>query len=393
MRKKEKISRVSKLIVMFIAFTLFICFMPGTAGAAGNTVKIGAIFSVTGPAAYLGAPEEKTAVMLVEEINKNGGINGAQIELIIKDSGGSPEKAISFAKQLIEEDKVAAIIGPTTSGESMAIKDLCEKSKMPLISCAAAETIVDPIAHYVFKTPQNDSYVVKWIYGTMKKKGIKKIAVVSSNTGFGAGGKAQLEKYAAEYGITIVISEVYDKAATDLSALLTKVKSTDAQALVNWSIEPAQSIIAKNMKQINMTIPLFQSHGFGNIKYVEAAGEAAEGIIFPCGRLLIAEELPDTNPQKKLLMAYKTDYETKYKEQTSTFGGHAYDAILVLKTAIEMSKSTDSDKIVEAIEKITNLPGTAGIFNFSSKDHNGLGMDSIEMLTVKNGKFTLYKGK
>lgn len=133
--------------------------------------------------------------------------------------------------------------------------------------------------------------------------------------------------------------------------------------------------------------------GFGNIKYVEAAGEAAEGIIFPCGRLLVAEELPDSNPQKKILVAYKTEYEKKYGEQVSTFGGHAYDAILILKTAIENAKSTDRDKIVDTVENLKGLPGTAGIFNFSPEDHNGLSMDAIVMLTVKNGKFTLYKDK
>ena len=361
--------------------------------SADKTIKIGAIFAVTGPAAYLGAPEDKTARMLIDDINKNGGINGQKVELVIKDSGGSPEKAISFAKQLIEEEQVVAIIGPTTSGESMAIKDICEKAKTPLISCAAAETIVEPLAKYVFKTPQKDSYVVKWIYQTMKKKGIKKIGVIASNTGFGNGGKAQLEKYAAEFGITISVSEVYDKAATDLSSVLTKVKAAGVEAVVNWSIEPAQSIVAKNMKQLDMKVPLFQSHGFGNIKYVEAAGEAAEGIIFPCGRLLVAEQLSDKNPQKKLLIKYKTDYEKLYGEQTSTFGGHAYDAVLILKTAIENAKSTDHDQIAAAIEKISGLPGTAGIFNFSATDHNGLGMDSIEMLTVKKGKFAIYSDK
>jgi branched-chain amino acid transport system substrate-binding protein len=142
-----------------------------------------------------------------------------------------------------------------------------------------------------------------------------------------------------------------------------------------------------------MKQPLFQSHGFGNIKYVNAVGEAADGIIFPCGRLLVAEELSDKHPQKALLMKYKSDYETLFKEDVSTFGGHAYDAILILKTAIEKAKSTDSEKLVKAIEGIKNLPGTAGIFNFSAKDHNGLKMDSIEMLTVKDGKFTLYTAK
>jgi len=146
---------------------------PNTWGASREkTVKIGAIFSVTGPASFLGAPEAKTVQMLVDKINTVGGVNGMKLELVLKDSGGSPEKAVSFAKQLIEEDKVLAIVGPSTSGETMAIKNLCEENKMILVSCAAAEVIVNPVAKYVFKTPQKDSQAVTWIYRTMKEKGI-----------------------------------------------------------------------------------------------------------------------------------------------------------------------------------------------------------------------------
>jgi branched-chain amino acid transport system substrate-binding protein len=379
-----------------LAFSaLALCGLSAAFGApsGGEPIKIGAIFGVTGPAAYLGAPEDRTVRMLVDDINKSGGILGRQVQLIIKDSGASSEKAISFAKQLIEEEGVVAIIGPTTSGESMAIKDLCQKAGMPLISCAAAETIVDPVAKYVFKTPQKDNYVVEWLYQTMNKMGISRIGVIASNTGFGNGGKAQLEKYAAKYGIDIAISEVYDANATDLSALLVKVGAADVQAIVNWSIEPAQAIVAKNMRQLKMKAQLFQSHGFGNIKYVEAAGEAAEGIIFTCGRLIVASELPDSNPQKKLLVKYASDYKAMYKEDASTFGGHAYDALTILKAAIESANSTEPDKIVQAIEGLKNFSGTAGVFNFSSADHNGLQMDSIAMMTVKKGRFVLYTGK
>jgi branched-chain amino acid transport system substrate-binding protein len=376
---------------LFIAGLVFFALVP-TAWSV-DTIKIGAIFAVSGPAAYLGAPEERTARMWADDVNKSGGILGRKVELIIKDSGASSEKAISFAKQLIEEENVVAIIGPTTSGESLAIKDICNAAKVPLISCAASEAIVNPVMKYVFKTPQKDNFIVEWIYQLMNKKGISKIGVIVSNTGFGNGGKAQLEKYAAQYKIDIAISEVYDQNATDLTALLTKVKSAGVQAIVNWSIEPAQSIVAKNMKQLNMTAQLFQSHGFGNIKYVEAAGEAAEGIIFPCGRLLIANELPDSNLQKQLLVKYGTTYKAQYKEDASTFGGHAYDAFNILKAAIEAAKSTDADKIVAAIENLPNLPGTGGLFNFSATDHNGLDMDSIVLVTVKNGKFTQYLDK
>ncbi|TFG62416.1 MAG: ABC transporter substrate-binding protein, partial [Spirochaetales bacterium] len=369
------------LLVLILAGTAFAAGKQESAAAAGPPIKIGAIFAETGGAANLGAPEAKTLRMLTDEINAKGGINGRLLEVIIKDSAASAEKAVSFTKQLIEEDQVSLIIGPTTSGETMQIKDICEKAGVPLLSCAAAEQIVNPVAKYVFKTPQNDSFVVQWIYKTMNEMGISNIGVVVANTGFGNAGKGQLEKYAPDFNIKIKIAETYDANATDLTALMAKVQAADIQAVVNWSIVPAQSIVIKNMRQLGMKQTLFQSHGFGNIKYVEAAGEAAEGVIFPCGRLLIANELPDSNPQKALLVKYKNDYESKYGEDVSTFGGHAYDAFAIAVKAIQIAGS-DRAKLRDAIESITNFAGTAGIFNFSATDHNGLDMNSVEMLTV-----------
>lgn len=362
----------------------------GKKKAEGEPIKIGAIFAVTGPASFLGAPEAKTAEMLVEQINAEGGVDGRPIELIIKDSGASPEKAVSFAKQLIEEDKVLAIIGPSTSGETMQIKPICEEEGMILASCAAAEVIVNPVAKYVFKTPQKDSQAVTWIFNTMKDMGIKKVGVVSGNTGFGNAGKKQLDSMAADAGIEVAISEVYDKAATDLTDILTKVKGADVEAVINWSIVPAQSIVAKNMRQLGMEMPLFQSHGFGNVKYVEQAGAAAEGILFPAGRLLVAGDLPDTHPQKDVLTTYKKDYEERYEENVSTFGGHAYDALMIVVEAIEAAGSTDREKVRDALEEL-EFVGTGGVFKFSAEDHNGLGLDAFEMLTVKDGKFVPYR--
>jgi branched-chain amino acid transport system substrate-binding protein len=378
--------------VIGIAVVAVVLCVSGFAKAAdAPAIKVGAIFAVTGGAANLGGPEKKTAEMLVEKINKEGGVNGHKIELIVKDSGSKPENAVSFAKQLIEEDKVLAIIGPSTSGETMQIKNICQESKTILLSCAAAETIVNPVASYVFKTPQKDSDAARRILQVMREKKITKIGVITSNDGFGIAGGQQLTNLAGVAGITIDINETYDKQETDLTGVLTKVKGKDVQAVVNWSIVPAQSMVAKNMKQIGLNVPLFQSHGYGNIKYVQAGGEAANGTIFPCGRLLIADQLPNDNPQKKLLIEYKKDYESQYKEDVSTFGGHAYDAVLILVEGIKKAKSTDKEKVREAIENIKGLVGTAGVFTFSSQDHNGLGMDAFEMLTVKDGKFAIYK--
>ncbi|NLH16980.1 MAG: ABC transporter substrate-binding protein [Phycisphaerae bacterium] len=355
-----------------------------------ETIKVGAVLSITGPASFLGAPESKTLEMFADKINQSGGVLGHKIELIIKDTGGKPENAVSMTKQLIDENKVLAILGPSTSGETMAIKTICQEGKTILLSCAAAEDIVNPVASFVFKTPQKDSDAARWIFKTMKDKGITKVGVISSNDGFGMAGAKQLAALAPDSGITIAISEVYDKQATDLTDILTKLKGKDIQAVINWSIVPAQSLVAKNMKQVGLEVPLFQSHGFGNIKYVQAGGEAANGTIFPAGRLLVADVLPNNHPQKKLLLEYKNEYEEKYKEDVSTFGGHAYDALLILVEGIKKAKNTEPEAVRSAIETLQGVVGTAGIFNLSAQDHNGLTLDAFEMLTVKDGKFAIY---
>jgi len=361
-----------------------------TPALASDSIKLGAILSVTGPASNLGAPEARTLEMLVDDINAKGGIIGKKVELLIKDTGSSPEKAVSFAKQLIEEEKVFAIIGPSTSGETMAIKNIAEEGKTILISCAAAEVIVNPLAKYVFKVAPKDSDAVIKIFQQMKKMNISKIGVLSSNTGFGRAGKEQIEKLAPEHGIQILISEVYDKSATDLTAEVTKLKAKGIQAIVNWSIEPAQAIVIKNTRQIGMTVPIFQSHGFANIQYAKAAGTAAEGVIFPASRIIVADVLPDKNPQKPVIMAYKKAYEAKYHEDVSTFGGHTHDALMILARAIREA-GYDPEKVRNSIEHMKNFIGTAGIFNFSPTDHNGLDIDAFAMLTVKDGRFVLLE--
>ncbi|MBN1797086.1 MAG: ABC transporter substrate-binding protein [Spirochaetales bacterium] len=379
-----------KCVMLFTVLLTLALFFSSCGEQAGGTIKIGAIFAETGPIAFLGEPEVKTARLLVDSINEKGGVRGHKLELILKDSQASSEKAISFANQLIEEDEVFAIIGPTSSGTSLAIKDICEKGRTILMSCAASEKISNPVAQYVFTTPQQDRYAAQWVLKTMQEKGIKRIGLVVGGTGFGKSGREQFEKYAAQYDVEIVIAEEYSIKDSDFTALLNKVKASNVDAVVNWSVFPAQSIIPQNMKQIGFDVPLFHSHGFGNIKYVETIGtEAAEGILFPCGRLLAPEQLPDSDPQKALLVDYKKLYEDTYNEDASTFGGHAYDALMILVKAIE-AVGADKEKVREYIENLKNHPGTGGIYNYSPTDHNGLGMDSLVMYVVKNGEFILY---
>ncbi|HEX9308524.1 MAG TPA: ABC transporter substrate-binding protein [Anaeromyxobacter sp.] len=351
-------------------------------------IKVGALLAVTGPASFLGAPEARTLEMLVEELNRSGGLAGRKVLLVVKDTGASPEKAISFAKQLIEEEQVFAIIGPATSGETMAVKQIADEAKTPLLSCAAAEAIVNPVARFVFKTAQKDSHAIQKVFQQMKRMGATRIGVLSSNTGFGKAGREAIAKLAPESGIQIVADEVYDKAATDLTAEVTKLKAANVQAILNWSIEPAQAIVIKNARQLGIAVPIFQSHGFANIQYVKAAGAAAEGVIFPASRIVVAEALPEKHPQKAVLVAYKKAYEARYGEDASAFGGYAHDAFALLARAVK-EVGPDREKVRAAIEGMKGFVGTSGVFTFGPADHNGLDVDAFEMVTVKDGKFVL----
>ncbi len=393
MKKKGKIVIgvvVAVVIVLLLVGPLSVWNWVPTLKKPLVTYKVGALLSVTGPAAWLGTPERNTVRMIEEEINEAGGINGHPLEVIVEDTVGDATKTVTAAKKLISKDEVLAIIGPSRSGTTMAVIPIVEEAEVPLISCAAAEAIVVPVKRWVFKTPQKDSDAAIRIYEYMKEQGMSKIAIITGTTGFGDQGRQQLKKFAPEFDITIIVDETYGPEDTDMTAQLTKIKASEAEAVVNWSIVAGQVIVAKNMQQLGMEIPLFQSHGFGNVKYAQTAGEAGEGIIFPCGRLLAVDTLAEDHPQKEVLTRYKEEYEAKYNEDVSTFGGHAWDALYLVIEALE-EVGPDREKIRDYIENRKGFVGTGGVFNFSPEDHSGLDKYAFEMLTVKDGKFVVLK--
>ena len=377
-------------VVLVAALSVFLVF--GSAYAK-EPYKIGALFAVTGPASFLGEPEKNTAIMLQEQINKAGGINGHPLEIIIEDTKSEESRAVLSAKKLLESDKVLAILGPSTTGESMALVPIMNTAKTPLISCAAGAPITQPVKerYWIFKTPQYDISAVEAIYGYMKKQGISKVGIITISTGFGDAGKKALLDKAPKYGMTIVAEEKYGPKDSDMTTQLTKIKAAGAQAVINWSVGPGQVIVTKNWQALKMGIPLYQSHGWGSKKNIELAGKAAEGVIAPLGRLVVWEKIPDNNPQKALLKKYTQDYQAKYKSEPGTFGGHAYDAIMMIVEALK-KVGPDKKKIRDYVEKnIKNWPGTGGIFNMSPKDHCGLDKTAFEMVVVKNGDWEILK--
>jgi branched-chain amino acid transport system substrate-binding protein len=360
---------------------------------AKEPYKIGALFAVTGPASFLGEPEKNTAIMLQEQINKAGGINGHPLEIIIEDTKSEESTAVLSAKKLLESDKVLAIIGPSTTGESMALVPILNTAATPLLSCAAGAPITQPVKDrpWIFKTPQYDLSAAEAIYGYMKKQGISKVGIITISTGFGDAGKKALLEMAPKYSITIVAEEKYGPKDSDMTTQLTKIKAAGAQAVINWSVGPGQVIVTKNWHALKMGIPLYQSHGWGSKKNIELAGKAAEGVIAPLGRLVVWEKIPDKHPQKALLKKYTQDYEARYKSEPGTFGGHAYDSIMMIVEALK-KVGPDKKKMRDYIEKnIKNWPGTGGIFTMSPEDHCGLDKNAFEMVVVKNGDWEILK--
>jgi branched-chain amino acid transport system substrate-binding protein len=382
----EELKTMKKLAVMMVVMGMVLAL--ASIAPAANEFKIGAIFASTGPASMLGLPEKNTADMLVEKINAAGGVNGKPVKLVFYDTEGDATKTVTATKKLIKKDKVDVIIGPTTSGNSMAILNIAGEEKVPLISCAASVKIVVPVKPYVFKTPQTDVMAVEKIYTKLKADGIKKIAILTVSNGFGDSGRVQLQNFASDYGLSIVADERYGGKDTDMSAQLTKIKGTDAQAIICWGTNPGPAVVAKNRKQLGITIPLYNSHGVASKKFIELAGDAAEGTFLPAGKLLVVDQLEMDDPQRKLLSEYKTDYETKFGGSANTFGGHAYDAFMIAVMAFEKADKNGT-AIRDEIEKITGFVGTGGIFNFSADDHNGLTKDGFVMVEISGGNWKL----
>ncbi len=357
---------------------------------AADPIKIGSVLSVTGPAAFLGDPELKTLQMYVEDINKKGGVLGRPLELVHYDDGSDAGKANGFTKRLIEDDKVDVLVGGTTTGATMSAAPLVEKAGIPFISLAGAVVIVEPVKKWLFKTPHTDRMAAEKVFEDMKKRGISKVALLSETSGFGGSGKKESEGVAAKYGITLVANETYGPKDTDMSPQLTKIKGTPGvQAVFIFGLGQGPAIATKNFKQLSVNLPLYHAHGVASEEFIKLAGPAAEGIRLPAAALLVANKLNDKDPQKAVAQGYSKAFEARWKTDVSTFGGHAYDGLMLAVDAIKRANSTDKAKVRDALEATKGYVGTGGIVNMSATDHMGLDLSAFRMLEVKGGDWTI----
>jgi branched-chain amino acid transport system substrate-binding protein len=362
----------------------------GTVTGAAADIKLGASLSASGPAAFLGDPEAKTLYMLVDDLNAKGGINGEKIELVIYDDGGDPNKARTFATRLVEDDEVVAIIGGSTTGTTMSILSVAEDEGIPFISLAGAIQIIDPVREYVFKTPHTDRMACEKIFTDMQKNGITKIGMISGTGGFGASMEAQCLDVAGDYDVEILVQETYSRQDADMTPQLTKIKSTDGvEAVLNPGFGQGPAIVTRNYAQLGIDMPLYQSHGVASDGFIELAGKkAAEGVRLPGTALLIADIMEEGDPQKEVVIAYKTAYEEEYGEAVSTFGGYAHDAFRLMTDAMARAGSSDPSAIRDALEATSGMVGTTGTYTFSPDDHLGLDLSAFRMLEIRDGKWT-----
>lgn len=381
----KSIFRASVLAVAVLSFGM-------ASQAAEPPIKIGAIASATGPAAYLGDPELKTLKMYVEKINSEGGVLGRQLQLVEYDDAGDAGKANSLTKRLISDDKVDVIIGSSVTGATIGMIPLVEKAEMPLVSMAGSVKIIEPVRKWVFKTPVNDRGAVDALFGYLKEQGISKLGLLTEDSGFGLSDAEEAKKAAGDFGITIVMEETYGAKDTSMSPQLTKMRgNTDIEAVLVSGLGQGPALVTRNYRELGIDRPLFQLHGVASEGFIKTAGDAANGVRLPAPAMLVAEQLPDSNPMKQVALDYINAYKEKWGENTSTFGGYAYDAIMIVQDAITRAGSTDKAAVRDAIESTTDLVGSTAVFTMSPTDHNGAQPGAYEMVEVKDGQFSLIQ--
>lgn len=387
MNHKPKTRPMRRIATM--TFLLLMTCLSGAAMAA-DPVRIGAFVSATGPASFLGDPELKTLQMYVERINASGGVLGRPLELVHYDDGGSASEARNFANRLLRRDRVDVLIGGSTTGTTMAALPLAQRARVPMISMAGAVGITDPVRPWVFKTPQSDRMAARRILADMRDRGLTRIGLISGTDGFGRSGREQTLAVADRYGIEILADETYGPQDTDMTAQLTRIRNTEGvQAVLNFGFGQGPAIVTRNYAHLEMDLPLYQSHGVASDRFLELAGEAAEGLRLPASALLVPDALPQDDPQKEVVQAYKSAYEARWDQSVSTFGGYAYDALMLVVQAIERAGSTDAEAVRQALESTRKFVGVTGVFHLTPEDHNGLEPASFRLLEVRDGGWHL----
>ena len=361
---------------------------------ASAEIKIGAFTSATGPASFLGEPQRLTLEMLVRKINAAGGVNGEPIKLLYYDDASDASASRNFAVRMIEEDGVAAIVGGSGTGNSMAVLPVVEDAKIPFVSFSGGVEIISPVRKWVFKPPHTDLMACQKIFEDMGALGLKTAALIAGQGGFAKSMARQCAQLAPQKSITILAEESYGPRDSDVSPQLNRIKAiAGVDAVINADIGQGPAIVTRNFRQLGMTQTLYMSHAAATLGYLEAVGRDGEGVRLPAPLLLVANDLADGDPQKKVLLDYRSDYLAATKREPDAFGGYAHDGLLLLVDAMRRAKSTEPTKVRDALEATTAFVGTVGRIRMSPTDHLGIDASSFAMLTITNGRWARASGK
>jgi branched-chain amino acid transport system substrate-binding protein len=328
--------------------------------------------------------------MMQEVVNSKGGVLGRPLEIVIEDDKSDPKEAVTAANRLIEQKKAVALIASTISPSTLAVKEITATKGLPQIAMAAANDITDKAPmEWIWRTPHKDALAVSraldYVANVLK---VKKIAVLHDENAFGSSGNAEIAKQAPTLGLEVVASESYKTADTDLTAQLTKIRGASPEVLIVWGTNPGPALAAKNMQQLGMDIPYVGSHGIANKTFIELAGEAAEGVVFPAGRLLVPSSITDP-AQKAVTDEFIAQYQAKYGSSPNTFAGYAFEAVVLLVNAIERAGSTDPAAIQTALDSTKDFALPDGYYTYSKTDHDGLKASDMIMVKIQDGTWVL----
>ena len=368
----------------------------GIAAPAQADINVGVTLSATGPAASLGIPEKNTFELMPTTIG------GEKVNWIVLDDGSDTTKAVTNTKKLISENKVDVVVGSTITPNSLAMIDVVAEAETPMISMAAAARIVDPAnpkTKWVFKTPQNDALMADAIAVHMKANGVKTMAYIGFADAYGDGWLAEIKRSAQTAGIKVVAEEKYNRNDSSVTGQILKIVAANPDAVLIGAAgtpgaTPQKELVARNYKG-----KIYQTHGIANPDFLRVVGKDGNGTLLPIGPMLVYEQLPDSNPIKKVAADYITKYEAKYgKDSRSTFGGHAYDAYLLLAHAIPeaLKKAKPGTKefhvaLRDALENTKELVVTHGVYTMGPTEHNGFDNRARMMIKIDNGKWMLAK--
>ena len=366
------------------------------AGGALADINVGVTVSATGPAASLGIPEKNTIALLPQTIA------GQKVHYIVLDDGSDTTKAVSNTRKLITEDKVDIVLGSTVTPNSLAMIDVVSEAKVPMISMAASAKIVEPMddkRKWVFKTPQNDIQMSLAIASHMKDHGVKTVGFIGFADAYGEGWYGEFSKAAALKGITVVASERYARNDSSVTAQVLKLQAAKPDAILIAGSGTPAALPQITLKERGYAGLVYQTHGVANADFLRVGGKNVEGTYLPAGPVLVARQLPATNPVRASAIAYVTTYEAKYgKDSVSTFGGHAWDAGQLMAAAIPVALKKAQPGTPEfraalrdALENTKNVAGAHGIFNMTPTDHLGLDQRARVMVKIENGTWKVQE--